>query len=863
LVIGALVQPLSLTLLEYADRMHPRGPTAVLRPGEQMKVEGAQEIGLASTGVSLCWAALKNSKPMPGGSGLRVRLVGMVLLAIAAVVACFYFTGPTRIGIALGLLALAGAWLGGERLVLRRLRPLVHAARRFGAGDLTGRTGLADESGELGQLARALEDMAAALAKRLQAPEHSEQPLLNRALQQTAVAALGQFALTSSDFSALLNQAALLISQTLEVEFCRVLELMPGRQTLLLRAGVGWKKEMVGLAVVGTDRGSPAGYTLHSGEPVVIADLRTETRFQSEPFLVEHGVVSGVSVAIGSREKTYGVLGVYTARPRQFTSDDLQFLLAVANALAVAEERRAAEAELKQLAGFAQLNPNPAMELAADATITYFNDAALKLAESVGRRHPSELLPADVEKVVQSCLATGQGRVQLESQMAGRTLSWSLHPVAGNQAMHCYVTDITERLSLEAQMRQSQKMESFSELAAGMANDFNNMLTVIQGHAGMLLARKTLPAELRDSAQAVGFAAERAAALTRQLLLFSRRSAMQFQPLDLRDVVGNMIKVLKRLLGDMIILEYDPAAEIPPVYGDPGMIEQVVMNLAGNARDAMPVGGKLRLGLRPFTVDAAYVQSHPESRPGAFVALSVTDTGCGMNAATLSRIFEPFFTTKQAGKAAGLGLSTVYGIVKQHEGWIDVASTVDKGSTFSVFLPVVGKTAAADPGGEAVPVPVRGGNETVLFVEDDPWALKMGCILLQDCGYRVLEAASGSDALQVWRRESGSIDLLLTDMVMPEGLSGIELAQKLRAAKPGLKILLTSGYNLADLDTEFIRESGCAFLQKPYTRLTLTQGVRESLDNPQPNAAVTGRAAPGRDSGASTGSAAAGSRSAA
>ncbi len=767
---------------------------------------------------------------MPGFSSLRVRLAGTVFLAIAPALAILFFAQVPWIGFAIGLLALAAAWFGGERFVSRRLRSLVQAVERLGSGDLTARTGLGDEPGEIGQLARTFDKMFEALGQRVKDHELAEQRSLNRALQQTAVAALGQFALNSNEFSALLNQAVMLVSQTLEVEFCRILELLPQGESMLTRAGVGWRKGVVGLASVSAGRSSQAGYTLSSGEPVLIGDLRTETRFQSEPLLVEDGVVSGVSVAIGTNEKTYGVLGVYSAHQRNFTSDDVQFLLAVANALAVAVERRRAEAELKKLAEFAQLNPIPAMELASDGKISYFNDAAFKLALSVGRENPGGVLPPDIEKQVQSCLAAGQGSLQLESRIEGRVLSWLLHPVIAGQVVHAYVTDITDRLNLEAQLRQSQKMESIGHLAAGVAHDFNNMLTVIQGHAGMLMSRRALPPELRDSVQAVHFAAERAAGLTRQLLLFSRRSILQPRLLDLREIVNEMSKMLKRLLGETIALEFTRPVEISLVQGDAGMIEQVLMNLAVNARDAMTLGGKLIISIQPTTVDAAYVRLHPEARTGAFVFLRITDTGCGMDAATKSRIFEPFFSTKETGKGTGLGLATVYGIVKLHEGWIEVTSEPGKGTTFGIFFPATAESAPKAKQTDALLAPILGGSETILLVEDETSVLKLGRIILQDLGYQVLEAVSGVEALEVWQRHQQPIHLLLTDMVMPQDISGIDLAHKLLAQKPDLKILFTSGYNVSDLDTDFIRQGGGNFLQKPYTRSTLAKAVREQLD---------------------------------
>ena len=414
--------------------------------------------------------------------------------------------------------------------------------------------------------------------------------------------------------------------------------------------------------------------------------------------------------------------------------------------------------------------------------------------------------------------------------MEGRTLAWSFHPVFGSHALHCYVEDITARLSLEAQLRQSQKMESVGQLAAGVAHDFNNMLTIIQGHAGMLIARPSLASDLLESVQPIYFAAERAASLTRQLLMFSRKNVMQPQQLDLREVVANMTKMLQRLLGETIVLEFQPPPEIPLVQADAGMSEQVIMNLAVNARDAMLKGGTLSISTNPVQLDDDYVRTHPEARAGSFVCLQVTDTGCGMDAYTMGRIFEPFFTTKEVGKGTGLGLATVYGIVKQHEGWVEVASEIGRGTTFKVFFPATAEVVEAKVGDAAPASEVRGGQETILVVEDEPVLRDMAHVILSDCGYQVLAAASGVEALAVWNHHPGSVDLLLTDMVMPEGLSGMELAEKLRATKPMLKIIFASGYSMEHLDTDFVRKGQAQFLQKPYTHLTLAKAVRDCLD---------------------------------
>ncbi len=781
-------------------------------------------------------------------STVRMQLVTSVFVAIAPVLVLtyvitqpwfwriapewmrIYFVDVPWVGLTIGMLALAAAWLGGELFILRQVRALAEAAKRLGTGDLSSRTGLQDSPGEFGQLAETFDSMAAALQQRALEREAAEKVLLLRAMQQTVVAALGQFALTNNDLEALTEQAVIQVGHTLEVEYSGFFELMPDGR-LQLRAGVGWKSGNVGKATLFPDSRSQAGFTLRSGEPAVVEDLATDARFKPSALLVMHGVISGVTITIPTRDGPFGVLCVYTTKPRKFNTDEVQFLLATVTAIGMAVQRTRADAELQKLAAFAQLNPNPALEFAADATITYFNDAAFKLASSINKNHPRDLLPPDIDAIIHDCITTGRSKLRLETKLEGRTFSWSFHPMLPGNLVQCYIEDTTERLSLEAQLRQAQKMESVGQLAAGVAHDFNNMLTIIQGHSSSLLARTDLPEVVSDPMQTIYFATERAASLTRQLLMFSRKSVMQAQPLDLRETVGQMGKMLNRLIGENITLQFHAPAELPLVPGDSGMIEQVLMNLSVNARDAMPGGGTLNISVESVHVDEAYLEMHPDAHVGRFVLLRVSDTGTGMDAKTLAHIFEPFFTTKEVGKGTGLGLATVYGIVKQHAGWVEVHSTPGRGTTFDLFFPAGNEMAV--PATEFIApatVPVIGGKETILVVEDESFLREMTRAILETFGYRILEAVSGRDALAVWHQHAGDIDLVLTDMVMPEGVSGAELAEQLLSQKPGLKIIFTSGYNASEIKPEVLARAHAQFLQKPYSHSDLARIVRDCLD---------------------------------
>jgi signal transduction histidine kinase/CheY-like chemotaxis protein/HAMP domain-containing protein len=769
-------------------------------------------------------------------STLRMQLVGSVLLLITPAGLLMYIFHLEFSGFVIGLLALAAAWFGGEHFILRQVRALSSTAKKITDGNLSARTGLKATENELGQLTKLFDQMADSLERYVKNLENAEKNLLNRTFQQTVVAALGQFALTNSDLEALMNQAAMLVAQTLGVEYSAVFERLPAGQ-LRLQAGVGWNQPYQRQTALPGNENSPITDAFRSGEPVLTTDLRTESRLVASPFLAEHGVVSGVTVAIPTRDRPFGLLGVYTTHQRKFNNDEAQFLQAAATAIGLSVERKRADAELQKLAAFVQLNPNAAMELNAHGTITYSNEAAQQLALAVQRSRPAEILPPDYSRIVSECLASGQSKVRQETMLEGRTLSWSFHPVMPSNVVHCYIEDITDRLSLEAQLRQSQKMESVGQLAAGVAHDFNNMLTIIQGHTSSLLAKPGLPGEAMDSVQAVYFAAERAAGLTRQLLMFSRKNVMQLRPLDLQQIVGDMTRMLQRLLGETITLDFLPASENSFVQGDSGMLEQVVMNLSVNARDAMTRGGLLTISIKSVEIDAAFVELHPQARLGRFVRLRVTDTGAGMDSETMTHIFEPFFTTKDVGKGTGLGLATVYGIVKQHEGWVDVSSEIGKGSTFDVYLPAT--YAVPPPLGEATAAegPVPGGTETILIVEDEPILRAMARDILEECGYHIFEACSGKDALDVWKREGDQVELLLTDMVMPDGISGVDLANQLLVIRPRLKIIFTSGYTANEVNQKLLTRTRAGFLSKPYSHAELAKTVRDCLDKPADDSA--------------------------
>ncbi|OGK79675.1 MAG: hypothetical protein A2X52_04825 [Candidatus Rokubacteria bacterium GWC2_70_16] len=398
--------------------------------------------------------------------------------------------------------------------------------------------------------------------------------------------------------------------------------------------------------------------------------------------------------------------------------------------------------------------------------------------------------------------------------------------------------DITERKTAEEalresteQLRQAQKMEAMGRLAGGIAHDFNNLLTVILGRAELLLARLGGEETLARDVTLMKKTAERAAALTRQLLAFSRQQMLQPKIIDLRAIVAETAAMLRPLIGEHIELHLEAAPHPCPVMADPGQLEQVLMNLALNARDAMPGGGQLTIETAAVELGEEYARRHLAIAPGPYVMLAVSDTGTGMDAETRARIFEPFFTTKEQGKGTGLGLATVYGIVKQSGGSIWVYSEPGHGTSFKVYLPRV--PAGAKAAGADEPRPASGGgSETVLLVEDEEEVRTLAREILETAGYAVLEARDGRQATDLAERHSGPIHLLVSDVVMP-GMSGADLVECLRPLHPELRLLFMSGYTDAALANHAALPPGAAFMEKPFTAATFTRTVREVLDRPR------------------------------
>ena len=397
--------------------------------------------------------------------------------------------------------------------------------------------------------------------------------------------------------------------------------------------------------------------------------------------------------------------------------------------------------------------------------------------------------------------------------------------------------NVTERKQLENQLRQAQKMQAIGQLAGGVAHDFNNLLTVVEGHVEMMLSETPLSGPLRHRLEEVEKAADLASTLTRRLLAFSRMQVLQNRVLDLNVVIAGLSQMLARLIGENIEMTFLPGADLGRVKADPSQIEQVLMNLVVNARDAMPGGGRLTIETHNVHLDSTYIRQEAIVERGDYVLLVVSDTGRGMDGETQARIFEPFFTTKQPGQGTGLGLSMVYGIVKQSGGYIWVYGEPGRGAAFKIYLPRV--TDLADETAALVSVSSPRGKETILLAEDEESVREVVSGFLESKGYQVLAADNGVSAELIAKSHRGEIDLLLTDVVMPRK-GGRELADDLRRAIPHLKVLFISGYSGDFVVRNSILESGGAFVQKPFSMQSLARKIREILDEPSGAASQTG-----------------------
>jgi PAS domain S-box-containing protein len=590
----------------------------------------------------------------------------------------------------------------------------------------------------------------------------------------------------------------------------------------------------------------PTGTALREGHCFVNNDTR------NNPVMVpwrqealKRGYLSTAAIPIRTEKSILGVLTVYAGESNYFDEEILGVITSLAHDITFAIEHRRAEKEMAFLASVVENVPDAVCSIDTSGTIFSWNRAAGKMlgytAEEILGKHVAVTIPKEsAQKELDRCMgvlkAEGSfsGYESLRLAKNGRIVPVEITAVAmkdkGN-TVTAYVSimrDTTERRKLEGQLRHAQKVEAIGTLAGGIAHDFNNILNVIIGYGAMLRERLGEDHLSREQINEVLSAADRAANLTSRLLVFSRKQVAEMRSVNVDDIIAGMEKMISRIIGEDILFSTELAGGRLPVNADAGLIELVIMNLATNARDAMPKGGRLTIATETREIDEDYIFAHGYGRTGTYVLITVTDTGVGMDQETQKKIFEPFFTTKEVGRGTGLGLAIAYGIIKQHEGYIQAYSEEGKGATFKILLPVIADTASGDRRVEAA-APTRGGTETILVAEDEPSLRKLMKIVLESFGYSVITAEDGEDAVAKYVKNRQEIRLVVLDMIMPKK-SGKEAYDEIKQVSPDVRILFASGYTMDVAHRKELIDEGMDFILKPVTPKDLLKKVRQMLD---------------------------------
>ncbi len=672
-----------------------------------------------------------------------------------------------------------------------------------------------------------------------------------------AIHELNQAIAYTLDVNVLLDKVADAALAQFEADEASVMLLAEGAEFLRVAAVRGERRETLLGSRVPIGKGI-AGHVAAHREPLVLQGEVREAGLA--PLYPRPGIQTALCMPMMTRNKLVGVLNVnYTQKARTIPFGQIKVLSIFANAAAAGiEASRLYEDERKTYGRYREV-----LYMAADGIISIDQDQRIVLfnggAEKIFGYDPEEVLGKPITVLLPQEMAEthhrhveafGQGPDQSRAmgrreRLVGRRKDGTLLNVEvgiskrsenSDLLYTAVVRDVTQRVEdedhiaqLNERLNQAQRMEGLGRLAGGVAHDFNNLLTVIMAYSELQIEDLSTNDPRRADLEGILHAARQAADLTRQLLAFSRRQVLELKVLNLNDVVAGIEKMLQRVIGEDLDLAMALTPDLGAVRADPGQLEQVLMNLVVNARDAMPDGGQVTIETAAVELDDAYAKTHSPVVPGPYVLLAVSDTGVGMDEATKNRIFEPFFTTKELGKGTGLGLATVYGIVKQSGGHVWVYSEPGRGTTFKIYLPRVTEPAEAlHPVGAGAEV--QGGSETILVVEDQADVRTVVRKVLERCGYSILEADRPSAALALADAARALPDLLITDVVMPE-LNGRELARQLEARWPGLKVLYLSGYTDDAIVRHGVLESGVSFLQKPFTPDTLARKVRQVLDS--------------------------------
>src|SRR3990172_12074045 len=671
-----------------------------------------------------------------------------------------------------------------------------------------------------------------------------ENELRTREQQQAAISKLGQFALANSDFEIVMNEAVKIVAETLKVEYCKVLELLPDGDALLLKAGVGWKKGLIGSATVQARANSQAGYTLLSNEPVIVEDLNAETRFKGPKLLFNHGVISGVSVIIQGRERPYGILGAHSVKRLNFTKDDVSFLQAMANVIADIVERERVEKKLQE----SEKKYRKLINLSKDAIFIVRNDKSISYAIpacfDIFGYTPEEFItnPELVIKITHpdchSQLTEFWDNYARTKKFPENTSEWicigkdnriiytentftntynDAREVIGFQTV---ARDITERKKAEEALLRMQKLESLGILAGGIAHDFNNVLTAILGNISLAKMRTGPDDKISKTLTDAEKGCFRAKELTQQLITFSKGGSPVKRTASLIELIKDSTTFT--LSGSKTKPEFYIPENLWPVEADEGQISQVINNLVLNADQAMPEGGIIELRGENIILREKEI---PSLKKGSYVKIMVKDYGIGIAKGNLQKIFDPYFTTKQ--KGSGLGLATTYSIIRNHDGYISVESEIGKETAFSIYLPASEKEAAKK---EDVKRDYMTGSGRILIMDDEDIVRDVTGDILTMLGYEVDFAKDGKEAIELYKKakESGkSFDVVIMDLTIPGGMGGKETVKKLLEIDPDAKAIVSSGYSSDPIMSDYKSYGFRGVVVKPYNTVELSRVVAD------------------------------------